>query len=255
MIPREILFVDIGNSRIKWARASEGRLVDPCEDLHMESPATAIQSMVEVQPNDIGRLVAVNVAGPVLGSLLTEVAMNNWGIAPEFVEPVRDGHGIRCGYSDPSQLGADRWVALIAAYQLTKGAASVIDAGTTVTLDSVDAEGQHLGGLIMAGPQMVCAALHQGTDGIGKISRALRPPTGISMLGTDTDKAVANGAMLSVASALDRAIAVLAVGDKERSTVYITGGNALILSDWLETKTQYRANLVLEGLAFVAVEG
>jgi pantothenate kinase type III len=61
--------------------------------------------------------------------------------------------------------------------------------------------------------------------------------------------------MLSVASALDRAIAVLAAGDKERPTVYITGGNALILSDWLETKTQYRANLVLEGLAFVAVEG
>jgi len=254
MSPRETLVVDIGNSRIKWARLSGRELLEPGGASHGESPAAALQSMVEAQPKGIGRLVATNVGGEALGRALTEAAMDAWGTAPEFVTPVSAGHGVRNGYSSPSRLGADRWVALIAAYQTAGGAASVIDAGTTVTLDAVDAEGQHLGGLIMAGPKIVCAALDRETSGIGEVGGTPRAPTGLDVLGASTEEAVRNGAMLSIASALDRALAAIAAKLREQPVVYITGGDARVFSAWLETETQYRANLVLEGLAYIATE-
>jgi len=255
MTPGVTLLVDIGNSRVKWARVDGLRLLDPGEALHIESPAAALRAMVEAQPKGITRLLTANVGGDALGSALTEVARDNWGIAPEFVTPARERHGVRCGYSDPSRLGSDRWVALVAVRQSTRGAACVIDAGTTVTLDALDGEGQHLGGLIMAGPRIICAALHRETSGIGETSGTPRAPTGVGVLGTNTEDAVANGAMLSVAGALDRALAAVSAGIGEQPTVYITGGDARVLSPWLETRTRNRANLVLEGLAFIAAEG
>ena len=60
--------------------------------------------------------------------------------------------------------------------------------------------------------------------------------------------------MLSIASALDRALLAVSAEIQEEPTVYITGGNALILRNWLETRTRYRANLVLEGLAFIVAD-
>ena len=74
------------------------------------------------------------------------------------------------------------------------------------------------------------------------------------MLGTNTEDAVAKGVMLGLAGAVDRALDAVAKEVQGELTVYITGGDALVLSAWLETETQFRANLVLEGLAFIAAE-
>ena len=60
--------------------------------------------------------------------------------------------------------------------------------------------------------------------------------------------------MLGLAGAVDRALDAVAKEVQGELTVYITGGDALVLSAWLETETQFRANLVLEGLAFIAAE-
>lgn len=255
MTPGMTLLVDIGNSRVKWARVDGGRLLDPGEAVHTESPVRTLRSMADTQPGDISRLVATNVGGEVLGSALEEVAVTHWGIAPEIVVPTKEAYGVRCAYSDPERLGADRWVAMIAAHRQAPGAACIIDAGTTVTLDAVDAEGRHLGGLILAGPRMVYAALHRETSGIGETRGTPSVPVGIGVLATDTEGAVANGAMLSLAGALDRALTAVSKGVPDEPTVYITGGDAQGLAAWLETETRYRANFVLEGLAFIAAEG
>ncbi len=253
------LVVDIGNSRIKWAQAIEGSLLGPGEACHAESPEAALEALARSTPSEIDRVLVTNVAGEVLGSALGTISINRWGVAPNFVTPVAEGHGITCGYTDPSRLGADRWVALIAAHRLTGGAACVIDAGTTVTLDAADAEGQHLGGIILAGPRIISAALRRETSGIGQTAHSMATatggaPSGIRVLGRNTDEAVANGAMLSLAGALDRALSAVSGGLGAPPTVYITGGDARVLSTWLESATQYRANLVLEGLAFIAAE-
>ena len=249
-----ILLVDIGNSRIKWACLEGKNLKSFGDTVHSQSSVDALYFMCETQSSEITRVMATNVAGRKLELALASVCADCWNISPEFVTPDKEGHGVSCAYSDPSKLGADRWVALIAAHRLDRGASAVIDAGTTVTLDAVDAHGQHLGGLIMAGPGLVYSALHKKTSGIGKTDLMPDAPSGIQILGRNTKMAVSNGTMLSIASALDRALLTVSAEIQEEPTVYITGGNASILSGWLETRTRYRANLVLEGLAFIVAE-
>ena len=247
-----ILVVDIGNSRIKWAYATGQGLVDPGEIPHEGLPATALQAFDQGAPADVERILAVNVAGEAIGSVFTMFAERRWGLTPQFAATAREAHGVRCGYADPSRLGADRWVALIAAYRLSGGAACVIDAGTAVTLDAVDVRGRHLGGLILAGPKVIAAALDRRTSGIGETRGQSRPRRGVDVLGVSTDEAVAKGAMLGLAGALDRALAAVATDLGVQPAVYITGGDAVALSEWLETRCEYRRHLVLEGLACIA---
>ena len=72
------------------------------------------------------------------------------------------------------------------------------------------------------------------------------------MLGTSTDEAVAKGAMLGLAGALDRAVSAVAGDLGEKPAVYLAGGDAEALSPWLKTRCEHRPHLVLEGLGAIA---
>lgn len=247
-----ILVVDIGNTRIKWACASGRGLVDPGEAAHERIPGTALDSLAEAAPGRPDRAVAVNVAGEVFGAAFTDMVKRRWDLSPEFVITEQQGHGVRCAYADPSRMGSDRWVGLIAGFRLAAGAACVIDAGTAVTLDAVDSRGHHLGGLILAGPRVIATALDRQTSGIGETGGHSRPARGAAVLGCSTDEAVAKGAMLGLAGALDRAVSAITGELDEQPSVYLTGGDATRLSPWLETPCEYRPHLVLEGLGSIA---
>lgn len=247
-----ILVVDIGNTRIKWACVSGRGLVDPGESVHERIPGAALESLAEAAPGRPDRVVAVNVAGEDFVSAFTDMVKRRWGLVPEFVITEHQGHGVRCAYPDPSRMGSDRWVALIAGFRLAAGAACVIDAGTAVTLDAVDSGGRHLGGLILAGPRVIAAALDRQTSGIGETRGHSRPARGAAVLGSSTDEAVAKGAMLGLAGALDRAVSAVAGDLDEQPAVYLTGGDAARLSPWLVTPCEHRPYLVLEGLGSIA---
>ena len=162
---------------------------------------------------------------------------------------------MRCAYTDPSRLGVDRWVAVLAAHHAAHTAACVINAGTAVTFDAVDSGGAHLGGLIMPGASLFAAALDRNTRNIGPTAPVPAVAHGLELLGRNTDAAVGRGAWLALAAALDRATATVARALGTTPVVYLTGGDADALRGWLETQVQLRADLVLEGLAlFAAVE-
>lgn len=247
-----ILVVDIGNSRIKWAGVSGRDLVDPGEAAHERVPGAALESLAEATPGRPDRVVAVNVAGEGFVAAFTEMVKRRWDLDPEFVNTERLGHGVRCAYEDPTRMGSDRWVALIAGFRLASGAACVIDAGTAVTLDAVDSHGRHLGGLILAGPRVIATALDRLTSGIGETRGRSGPVRGAAVLGSSTDEAVAKGAMLGLAGALDRAVSAVAGELDRQPAVYLTGGGATRLSSWLATPCEYRPHLVLEGLGSIA---
>ena len=247
-----ILVVDIGNARIKWARASRHGLAGHGEAVHGRKPGAALEALDEATPARAERVVTVNVAGEGMASSLSKYANRRWNVESEFVATAQEGHGVRCAYSDPSRMGADRWVALIAGFRLAGGPACVIDAGTAVTLDAVDAGGRHLGGLILAGPRVVAAALDRQTSGIGETQGPSHPGQGAALLGASTDEAVAKGAMLGLAGALDRALSAVACELGQLPAVYLTGGDAGRLSPWLETHCEHRPYLVLEGLGSIA---
>jgi type III pantothenate kinase len=107
-------------------------------------------------------------------------------------------------YPDPSRLGVDRWLVMLGALGLGNGGALIVDAGTAVTYDLLLPGGDHLGGLILPGIEMMRVALLQGT----RIPQAAPDPAaGISIeepWAVDTGPAVAAGGVQALGALADR---------------------------------------------------
>jgi type III pantothenate kinase len=245
------VLVDIGNTRIKWATLAGGELVQRGSAVHHGSLDAAIETFAATLPAR-PRIIAANVAGERVAERLQNLVATRPGASLELVATSTERFGVRCAYAEPSRLGVDRWVAVLAAYHSARGAACAIDAGTAVTFDAVDAAGAHLGGLIFPGVRLLAAALDRNTSDIGRTSTARAAARGLDLLGRNTDAAVSHAAWLALSAALDRAVLTVERALGARPVVYVTGGDAEALRAWLETRTELRADLVLEGLALFA---
>jgi type III pantothenate kinase len=250
-----IALVDIGNTRVKWAVADGTRFTAVGAVTHVDGQGAAVDALMTALPKGVDRVLIANVAGAALAQRLTDALHARRGIRAEFVAARAKGYGIRCAYADPARLGVDRWVAMIAARRLVAGDFCVIQAGTAVTFDAVDAEGRHLGGLIFAGPRLLADALNRNTGRIGPTQPARAPLAGLELLGRSTEVAVAHAAMLSLAAGLDRAVTVVGAALGQPPAVLLTGGGAHSLGPWLETDVRTSADLVLAGLAYMAEQG
>lgn len=145
-----ILTVDIGNSRIKWASWKAEEIVasgaascalDKCADTF-----DALFAALE-KPEHI---FVVCVADGALQQALSEWCQQHWQCDIAILKTEKQFGDITNAYQDPAQHGADRWAAVVAGYQKYPGfSLCVISAGTAVTFDFVDKDGQHLGGYIL----------------------------------------------------------------------------------------------------------
>ncbi len=245
------VLVDIGNTRIKWATLADGQLVGSRSVVHRDSLDAALAAFASALPEQ-SRIIAANVAGERTAERLRAVVATRRGTSLDFVTTSAERFGVRSAYADPSRLGVDRWVAVLAAYHRARGAACAIDAGTAVTFDAVDASGTHLGGLIFPGAGLLATALDRNTSDIGATAAAPAAARGLELLGRNTDAAVGHGAWLALSAALDRAVVTVERALGTRPVVYLTGGDAESLLGWLETRVELRADFVLEGLALFA---
>jgi type III pantothenate kinase len=253
----DVVVVDIGNARLKWARVAAGRLAPGGAVIHVRALDAALRTLAAALPERPERIVVANVAGAHTATRLQALTRERYGLEPEFVAAEAETLGVRCAYRDPSRLGPDRWAAIVAAHAAAAAAeparpACLINAGTAFTFDAIDAGGRHLGGLILPGPRIAADALRRNTKRIGETVPPARVPAGLDVLGKSTDEAVGHGALLGPAAAFDRAVGAVERALGARPIVYLAGGDAALLAGWLETKTVQRADLVLEGLALIA---
>jgi type III pantothenate kinase len=246
-----ILLIDVGNTRIKWATLSAGKLVRRGSAVHRDSLDAAVAALAAELPAR-SRVIAANVAGERMAAHLATLVAQRPGTSLTFVATAAEQFGVRCAYEEPGRLGVDRWVAVLAAYHAARGAACAIDAGTAVTFDAVDSMGTHLGGLIFPGARLLAAALDRNTSNIGDTAAAPAVARGLELLGRSTDAAVGHAAWLALSAALDRAVATVERALGAQPAVYLTGGDAEALRGWLETRVELRADLVLEGLRLFA---
>lgn len=150
--------------------------------------------------------------------------------------------GVRHAYADPGQLGVDRWLAMGAAYHLVGGACLVIDAGTAITADTVDASGMHLGGCIAPGVERLIGSLITGTT-----LQAGRAET-VSGLQRTTESCVDAGINLMLEGFVTQ---LKGIADQEMPKGYrvvVTGGDARRLLRHLPEATLVD-ELVFDGLA------
>ena len=247
-----IAVIDIGNTRLKWAVADATGLTHSGSAIHVTDIESAVDELLDALPATVRSVLAANVAGPEVAAALAVALRERRSLEVKFVAPHAHRHGLRLAYADPSRLGVDRWLAMLAARAMSPGPVCVIQAGTAVTFDAVDAEGRHLGGLILPGLRLMAEALDRNTGRIGPTAGDVAHARGLGVLGVSTDEAVAKGALLAVAAALDRAVDVVGNALGATPAVLSTGGDAERLAPWLETPARFSADLVLAGLAFIA---
>jgi type III pantothenate kinase len=236
------LAVDAGNSRIKWG-LWEGRWSRQ-DWVATSDVARLADEWAALRPPR--RMIACSVAGARVREWLDAWA-HSQNVPLERVTSQREQCGVRNRYRDPKQLGADRWAALIAARDLVKGAALVVNAGTAVTIDALTQEGEFLGGLIIPGLDLMAGALTRGTAG-------LRHTTGtVVKFPGNTADAIASGAMESVCGAVERMERALAEHDAAPQ-ILLSGGAASAIADHLGRPARVISNLVLEGLRLIAAD-
>jgi type III pantothenate kinase len=248
-----ILVIDVGNTRMKWAWLTSTGLSDQQAIVHRDAKPGIWTAALFESGQKPSRVLVSNVAGPSMAKALIQLARKRFGAKVEFVTAAQEYHGLTNGYLDPSLLGADRWLALIGAWTLAHSALCVVDAGTAVKVDSVDANGQHLGGLIAPGIHMMREVLMQKTSDIAKAVEQSTPSLA-GVLANNTIGAVSRGAVFALAGMADRAAEVIEQSTGAKPKLFITGGDAGIITGTMRTRGEIVPDLVLRGLAVIAAQ-
>jgi type III pantothenate kinase len=237
-----ILVIDVGNTRMKWAWLTNTGLSDQQAVVHRDAKPGIWTAALFESGQTPQRVLVSNVAGPVMAKTLARLTRKVFHVNIEFVTAAVEFQGLTNGYLDPTLLGADRWLALIGAWTKARSALCVVDAGTAVKVDSVDAGGKHLGGLIVPGIHMMREALMNKTSDIANAARHSTPSLA-GVLANNTIGAVSRGAVFALAGMADRA-----------AELFITGGDAGMITGTMRAHGEIVPDLVLQGLAVIAAQ-
>ncbi|MGH8175673.1 MAG: type III pantothenate kinase [Steroidobacter sp.] len=245
-----ILLIDIGNTRIKWARLADGRIHDQSAAPHAQMNRDEFIHTVLDPPGRPDRVVAANVGGARIGELTAECVRQRWNIEAQFVQSTREACGVRNAYREPAKLGVDRWLALIAARAIERRAVCVASIGTAMTVDGLDADGRHLGGVIVPGPDLMVASLFRNTSDIAQ--RAQHGESTKALFADNTRAAVEQGAAHALAALIERAMETMASETKNQPVLILTGGASFRIETQLKLPASVVPDLVLRGLAVLA---
>ena len=259
-----LLLVDIGNTRAKWrlARATG-------DDVDAVGPNGAV-ALADVATLDVAwrtlparpdAVFVSNVASPACETAVRAAATAAWpGVPVRPVHAVASQCGVTNGYHDPSRLGPDRWLSLIAAHALVPGrSALVCGFGTATTIDLLEAgddphdAARFVGGLILPGVDTMRRALSTST------ARLPLAAGRIVDFADRTDDAIESGIACAQAGAVERAwgdaCARAARRERPPPAACVVGGGAAapiaaLLSPRLPVTIPH--DLVLRGLGLVA---
>ena len=188
-----------------------------------------------------------------MAKTLARLAKKAFHVDIEFVTAAPEYQGLTNGYLDPSLLGADRWLALIGAWTKARSALCVVDAGTAVKVDGVDATGRHLGGLIVPGIYMMREALMNKTSDIADAAMNSTPSLA-GVLANNTIGAVSRGAVFALAGMADRAAEVIEQSTGTKTRVVHHRRRCRHDPGTMRARGQIVPDLVLQGLAVIATQ-
>jgi type III pantothenate kinase len=246
------MLLDVGNSSVKWATERNGVLEGGGRFYYRDEGFSRAASRAwEGLPAP--RVLAVaSVTDAGMEHEISEWAGSVWETTPCYIRASSQAAGVTSAYREPGTLGADRWAAIVAAHHDAENPVCVIDCGTAITLDVVDAAGNHQGGLIAPGLAMMRRSLVQETAAIGPVpDRANGLP---SLFSRNTMEGVNSGVMHMAGALIDRVIEEAASGYGRTLEAVITGGDAEILLPLLRSPPRYDRYLVLKGVAILARE-
>jgi type III pantothenate kinase len=249
-----ILQFDQGNTRIKWRLRAENTTVAEGAAAQASDDVSATLAAIESRyGSGIQAIQCASVAGSQARHALLSGVESIW---PGMVWVARTQAKVQLGeatvvnsYADVSAMGVDRWLAIVAAVREFYGRPIlVVDAGSALTLEAIAPNGQHLGGYIVPGSQMMHKALFAGT---GQVKITLDMHSAEAGPGVNTQSAVNNGIYAMSIGLVESVIAWISARCSEQPQMVITGGGRQAFADYFKA-AQVRPDLVLDGLDLVA---
>ena len=202
-------------------------------------------SMASLEPSGIHGIVISSVVPP-LDPVLRQVCEQYFNAKPLFIEPgVRTGMPVH--YENPAEVGADRIVNAVAAFEKYGGPCVIVDFGTATTFDCVSAKGEYLGGVICPGIGISADALFQRTARLPRVE-IRKPPR---VIGTNTVGSLQSGLYYGYLGLVDGILELLLKELGAETNVLATGGLAAMIgtgSTYVKTVDEF---LTLDGLRII----
>ncbi|NNF51035.1 MAG: type III pantothenate kinase [Gammaproteobacteria bacterium] len=245
-----ITVADIGNSYLKIARWDGRSVRDTLRVRHRDLLDSDWQAALDAA-QELSRegVFVASVAGPGAEQVFEAWLLKRGHDRPVFLKSSAEACGVRNAYSRPESLGIDRWCAMIAARKLHQRPLCIVDAGTAVTVDWVDKDGLHRGGMIMPGPNLQADSLFSNTRHLHESSAA---PS--RMFADNTSEGIAAGVCNACSALVDRACCVIEASGEGAPTLVLTGGESSRILPLLARHAEVHDDLVLRGVALLAEE-
>ncbi|MBK7975614.1 MAG: type III pantothenate kinase [Deltaproteobacteria bacterium] len=246
-----LMVVDVGNTNIVLGLFDEDRLIQSWR-LTTDKSRTSdeygilIHELYARERVPQGQVTAcmVSCVVPPMIPTVNEVARKFFKLEPQFVGP-----GIRTGmailYDSPREVGADRIVNAVAAFEKLKRSCIVVDFGTATTFDVVSSKGEYLGGAIAPGLGISTEALFQHASKLPRVE-LVRPR---SAIGKTTVHSMQAGLIFGYAGLVDALVRrIIAELGGDKPAVIATGGIAPLVASETETIEEVDELLTLTGL-------
>ena len=245
-----LLAVDVGNTNIVFGLFEGTKLshqfrVETSRGRTADEYAVIIRQLLEMRQVPIAQVTGAIVASvvPALTEPMVELVRRAFGFEAFVVGP-----GIKTGmailYENPREVGADRIVNGVAAYERFHSAVIVVDFGTATTFDCVSPKGEYLGGVIAPGIQISADALFQRAARLPRVEIA-RPPRTV---GRNTQHSMQSGIVYGYVGLVDGLVERLVEELGHPCEVIATGGLAKLIAPLSKTIKEVDDELTLSGL-------
>jgi len=187
--------------------------------------------------------IAVSTVVPPIRTPLAEMAARYFHTEPLFIDETTDT-GLTICYENPREVGADRIVNSLAAFQKYGGPCVVVDLGTAITFDAISAKAQYLGGIIFPGIGVSTGALFARTARLPKVD--IRDPG--KLIGTNTVGSIQSGLFWGYTAVIDGLLEKLIAELGAETKTIATGGQAGLIFESSKYLQHLDDDLTLEGL-------
>ena len=249
-----ILVIDVGNTNIVLGIYEDKRLLDSWRigtEIHKTSDEYGMAinqlfSFSNYKLSDINQVVISSVV-PTAMYTLQHAARKYFNREPLVIGPgIKTGINIK--YDNPKEVGADRIVNAVAAYELYGGPLVIVDFGTATTYCAISKNGEYLGGAISPGIQISMDALFQKTAKLPKVE-LVKPETVICK---NTISSMQSGIIYGYVGQVDYIVKRMKKElDDESTKVVATGGLAKLIATESQTINIVNGLLTLEGLRII----
>lgn len=245
-----LLVVDVGNTQTHFGAFDGPRLAEhwryaTVRDQTADELGAKLANLLALRGLSFADLTGSIVSStvPQLGFEWREVGERYLGHRTLVVGPgLKSGMPIR--YENPREIGADRLVNAVAAYDRVRDACIVVDFGTAITFDPVSAEGEYLGGVIAPGVEISTEALTERAAALPRVD--LVPPR--SVIGKTTVDAIRSGIIYGFAGAVDGIVRRLREELGPETATIATGGLASAIVPYTDEIDEVDDLLTLTGL-------